>query len=289
VDVDQHTVFEAASLSKPVSAFAILKLIDGGMFRLDETLHADEWIQDDSRAGRITVRHVLSHTGGLPNWRSESSPLKTHFEPGSRFSYSGEGFALLQAAAERKAGETWDAIVDRLVFRPLRMFDSGYVWRESFEANYSASHDGALQRATKFKPVSANAAFSLHTTAGDYGRFLEAVLSGDGLAPPTAKTWLEPVDHPPAQGFLSLNEAAPGQLTTDIAWGLGWGLEPECGTFFHWGANEHARAYVMGRPGDGSAFAAFMNTENGFAIVPEIARAIVPGDHPSFRWLGIVE
>ena len=286
--IDPHTVFEAASLSKPVFAYAILKMVDAGMLSLDEPLPVGDLMVPDPRMSQITVRHILSHRSGLPNWQSESRPLRTYFKPGARFSYSGEGFALLQKVVEGRTDEALEAVMDRLVFGPLGMLESSYVWRESFESNHAAPHDEGLGLRPKFKPTSANAAFSLHTTAEDYGRFLEAVMSGDGLAPATARYWLEPAVHPPVDGFLSL-DGIPRQLASDVAWGLGWGLEPSRSAFFHWGANDHARAYVIGCPLDGRAFVAFMNGENGFALVPTIAHFAAPGDHPSFRWLGIVE
>ena len=224
---------------------------------------------------------------GLPNWRSKSWPLQTYFEPGERFSYSGEGFAGLQAAVERKAGEPLDAIASRLVFQPLRMFNSGYVWRESFEANHAASHDDTLKPMEKFKPICANAAFSLHTTPEDYGRFLEAVMSGEGLGPATARLWLEPAAHPPIDGFLSLDESDPLPLTShgDSAGGLSLGAMPSS---IGEPMTRLGRTPLGGRRMD-APFVAFMNSENGFAIVPKIARIAVPGYHPSLRWLSLGE
>lgn len=287
--VTERTVFEAASLSKPVFAYAVLRLADAGILSLDEPLPIDEKELGDPRARRITTRHVLSHMTGLPNWPSESRPLRTYFEPGERFSYSGEGFALLQAAVERKTGDTIEGIVGGLVFVPLRMLDSGYVWRASFDADYAAPHEDSFRPVAKFKPTRGNAAFSLHTTARDYGRFLEAVLSGEGLAPETARSWLEPTIHVPKQGFLSLDERPSPDLDAGVAWGLGWGLEPGADAFFHWGANDNARAYAIGRQSDGRGFVAFMNSDKGLAIVREIAGIAVPGEHPSLRWLGVVD
>jgi CubicO group peptidase (beta-lactamase class C family) len=97
--VDANTVFEAASLSKPVFAYAVLQLVDQGVLDLDTPLadyYEYEHIAHDERGSSITARMVLTHTTGFPNWRPRGGDLTIGFEPGSEFSYSGEGFGYLQ-------------------------------------------------------------------------------------------------------------------------------------------------------------------------------------------------
>jgi len=83
--VDQQTIFAAASLSKPLFAYAVLQLVDAGKLAFDTplSLHVPDYVTDDPRAAAVTVRHVLSHTSGLPNWRSVDLPLKTYFHRAS--------------------------------------------------------------------------------------------------------------------------------------------------------------------------------------------------------------
>src|SRR5262249_56978226 len=89
----ESSVLEAASLSRPLFAYAVLQLADAGVLSLDEPLatHLADYIPDDPRAAAITGRHVLMHTTGLPNWRSDKRPLRTNFAPGERHRHSGEG------------------------------------------------------------------------------------------------------------------------------------------------------------------------------------------------------
>ena len=272
--VDQLTIFDAASLSKPVFAYAVLRLVDAGKFALDTplSLHAPDYVADDRRAAAVTVQHVLSHTSGLPNWRSADLPLRTYFPPGERFSYSGEGFVWLQYAVEAVTDEPLDTTLRRLIFEPLGMHRSSYIWQSAFDANYADPHDANAVPGTKTKPSAPNTAASLQTTADDYARFLKAVLSGAGLRRDTARLWLEP------QVYLD---------DTQIASGLGWGLEPKSGTFFQWGDNDRGRfkAFAMGSIQQHCAMVVFTNGFHGMAIMPELIGKSLSGPHPAFAWL----
>ncbi|MGB5675345.1 MAG: serine hydrolase domain-containing protein, partial [Gemmatimonadota bacterium] len=140
--VTDKTVFEAASLSKPVFAYAVLRMVDRGEWDLDEPLWdilEYDRLAHDERARQITARQVLTHTTGLPNWGG--TPLEFNSDPGERWGYSGEGIVYLQRAVEAKTGLTLEEIATREVFEPLGMSDTHYVWIEPFDTLAAIPHD----------------------------------------------------------------------------------------------------------------------------------------------------
>src|SRR4051812_22435041 len=116
--VDDDTVFAAASLSKPVFASGVMSLVDIGALELDRPLAdyvVEPYLADDERAASITARMVLSHTTGFPNWRDDG-PLFLRWSPGTRWGYSGEGYAYLQQVVEQLAGVSLDRYFADAVF-----------------------------------------------------------------------------------------------------------------------------------------------------------------------------
>ena len=284
--VDENTIFEAASLAKPVFTYAVLQLVDDGMLSLDAPLstYVPDFVKNDPRSASITVRYVLRQSSGLPNWRSSTTPLKTNFPPGERFSYSGEGFIWLQRVVEKITGQPLNDVVTRLVFDPLDMKRSSFVWRADFEGDYAAPHDSKLAPGNKRRPSKAGSAGTLQTTAADYARFLQAVLSGARLKPETARQWLEPQIRLQRRCIECVSTDQP-DVDQHVAWGLGWGLEPDGGTFFHWGDNDQFKAFAIGSRSDQSALVVLTNGSNGMAIMPDIVQQLMPGNHPAFAWL----
>ncbi|MEG3048882.1 MAG: serine hydrolase domain-containing protein, partial [Thermomonas sp.] len=143
--VDDATLWEAASLSKPVFAYTVLQLVDRGELALDaplvtyvwpDYLGASPWIE------RITVRDVLRHTTGLPNWRKDpaNEKLVPAVAPGTRIDYSGEAFVWLQLAVEAVTGESLDQTMHRLMFVPAGMRDSSYGWDAALAARSAYGH-----------------------------------------------------------------------------------------------------------------------------------------------------
>ncbi len=288
--VTDATVFEAASLSKPVFAYAVLKLVDAGKLDLDTPLNkylpGNYDVGEDQRLGQITARHVLSHRPGFPNWRPRGGALKIHFTPGDRFSYSGEGFVYLSKVVEQVTGEKFNDFMKKTVFDPLGMTSSSYVWRDDYETLKSFRHNSVGESAGQNKPSQPNAAASLHTTAQDFGRFVSAILKGTGLKRETIKQMLAPQVKVGETGTNHV-KSPPEKLSPYVAWGLGWGLQTtDDGTsFWHWGDNGNSKAYIVAFERQKLGVAIFANSSTGLSIVREIVEQAVGGHQPALAWL----
>ena len=288
--VGPHTIFDAASLTKPLVAYAALQLVDAGVLQLDEPL--SRWtapiVPADPQAASITLRHVLTHSCGLQNLPGKE-PLRMYFRPGSRFSYSSLGFTWLQKAIEAATGQPLETTMQRLVFEPLGMRSSSLEWQDRYLRDVALPHEGQ-QRLDKHRPPAANASYSLQTTAGDYGAFIAAVLRGDRLAPATWNRWRSAEVMVPVDEIVYV---APEVKPVDprIGWTLGWGIEPLSGTLFQWGKVPGARSLAMASPGQQSGMVLLTNCNTGLRLMKGLADALLPGEHPALQWLeqGVTE
>ncbi len=142
--IDEETVFEAASLSKPMFAYTVLRLTDSGLIDLDRPLDsylASSSVSADDKAKQITARHVLSHSSGFMNWRfNEGAELSVTFPPGSQFSYSGEGYIYLQRVVEEITGRGLESVMREYLFEPLGLKKSSYVWSEARESDMARGY-----------------------------------------------------------------------------------------------------------------------------------------------------
>jgi CubicO group peptidase (beta-lactamase class C family) len=288
--VETDTIFEAASLSKPVFAYAVMKLVDAGKLDLDTPVVKylpGSYVENDNRVNAITARLVLSHTTGFPNWRPFGQPLKIYFEPGSRFSYSGEGFVYLQKVVEHIAGKGLTEVMKEMVLDPLGMRSSSYVWQDIYDTRIAVGHSEAGIARVVRKPSEPNAAASLHTTATDYARFMTALLNGTGLKPETRSKMLTP-QVKVNEGCVNCTFAVPGPLSERVGWGLGVGLE-QTGLgpgFWHWGDNNSEyHCFMAAFEGKKTGIVIFTNSGNGLSIVPEITSITFGIKLPAFDWL----
>lgn len=187
VSAPYNTIFNVASLTKPVTAMVALKLVSLGKWNLDEPIYnywTDPDVANDPLNKKLTTRLILSHQTGFPNWRwmNNNKKLNFQFEPGTKYQYSGEGLEYLRKALEKKFKKSLQQLADELLFQPLKMNDTRYVWNENIDTSRLAigyDKDGNTYETVKNKTP--NAADDLLTTIEDYGKFLVSVMNSDGL------------------------------------------------------------------------------------------------------------
>jgi CubicO group peptidase (beta-lactamase class C family) len=275
--LDPNTIFQAASLSKPVFAYAVLRLHDQGILHIDTPLLCYEKYQRFDNINpdfeKITARMVLRHTTGLPNWGANpssrgwaKSPLYLRFPPDSCFSYSGEGFAFLQHVVEKLVNKPLNELMEQEVFGPLKMNNSSYVWEKTFNGKAAVGHNPKGKPTGLSKYTRENAAFSLLTTAGDYSLFLQGIMRGAGLNPETARMMMKA--QSPADRFRKPVNSAD----SFIDWGLGIGLEQNAkgSAVWHWGDNGNFKCFFMAFPERNESLVYFTNSANGLKILEDV-------------------
>jgi CubicO group peptidase (beta-lactamase class C family) len=270
--VDGETIFEAASMSKPAFAYVVMKLCETGVMNLDVPLTRytpDRFLAGDDRLERITARHILSHTGGFQNWRSESSPLAIHFPPGERYMYSGEGYNYLQTVVTRLLGQPFETFMRERLLAPLGMSSSGYVWNDAFAKRMARPHDArgepfANNRSTPEGVARYGAAGALLTTPSDYARFVIAVM--------------DPARRGPH--FLarkSVEEMLRPHVKIDggrypASWSLGWQIfhNDNRDYFFHGGDNDGFHCFAVASVAGRSGLVVMTNGEGGTKFLAQV-------------------
>jgi CubicO group peptidase (beta-lactamase class C family) len=172
------------------------------------------------------------------------------------------------------------------VFTPLGMTSSSYVWRPDFDALTATGYDSDGKPTELWKPIEAGAASTLNTTAKDYALFVEAILNGNGLKPATLRE-METPEIALDPGCRICIKHEPKQLSKNLFWGLGWGIERKDGTdaLWHWGDNGSFKGFVMAEPKTKSGVVMFANSENGLEVGKPLVDEVMGRGSLAFEWL----
>ncbi|MEL6694706.1 MAG: serine hydrolase [Bacteroidota bacterium] len=184
--VTDQTLFEVASITKPVFAFAALRLWEKGVFDLDKPLHeylVFEEIADMPYAKLVTARHVLTHQTGLPNWGWDGG-LRFKFKPGTDFGYSGEGFEYLKRVLVKITGKEMNQILEEEVKEPLGIKDMYFQYDSDAFPRKSHGHYNGYPGLIDF-PDQPGVAWSLVTNPQALSKFIFALQDRKGLKPET--------------------------------------------------------------------------------------------------------
>ena len=263
--VDRNTVFQVASLSKWISAWGVMKLVEEGKLELDApaSKYLTRWQLPPGNFNNdgVTVRRLLSHTAGLVDdlgyggfsrgtpvqsvessltKASDASPgaggaVKVGYEPGSKWQYSGGGYTLLQLLVEEVTGQSFAFFMEKEIFKPLGMMNSTYVWNDSSRLQLATFYDVDSTEAEHYR-FTALAASSLYTSLSDLELFLQAHVAGTNNEP-IGRGVLRP------ETVEKMREAHGSYMGVEI-WGLGTMLfaSNNKGTYIigHDGKNEPA-------------------------------------------------
>jgi len=270
--VDNDTLFEAASMSKPVFAYVVLKLCETGVMDLDTPLTkyvSTRFLDGDPRLELMTARHVLSHTGGFQNWRSEKSPLAIHFTPGSRYLYSGEGYNYLQTVVTTLLGQPFERYMRSRLFEPFGMTSSCYVWNDAVGRRMARPHDPTGRPVDNNKSTASSvarygSAGALLCTPSDYAKFVVGVIdpkpgTAFRLRPDSVKEMLRP--------HVKLEEGR-----YPASWALGWQVFHNLHRDFiyHGGDNAGFHCSAVASVAGRSGYVAMTNGENGSSVLTNL-------------------
>ena len=271
--VDYKTFYKIASLTKPITAIITLKLVEQGLWDLDEPVsnyHIDNDIKDTQELKLLTTRHILSHQSGFPNWRhlTKTNKLTFEFKPGTKFQYSGEGYEYLRKALEKKFGKGLEDLAEELLFTPLKMNNTHFYWNNKTEVkNYAVTHDEFRKPLPIYKYKTANAAANLLTTIEDYGVFMVHIINGAGLSDSLYKQFITPYSN----------------KQEGIDWGLGcqllFNLDKKNGEYaiMHGGGDYGLKTIMLMLPKSKKGLLIFTNSENGMVVWQKIIKEYFGG------------
>jgi len=258
-----NALFNVASLTKPVTAMVALRLVSLGKWQLDEPLDTywiDPDISNDPKHKKLTTRIILTHQTGFPNWRwmNTDKKLNFQFDPGTQYQYSGEGFEYLRKAMEKKFGKTLEQLAQELIFQPLKMKDSSYIWDKSTdESRFAIGYDKDGKAYPTEKNKTANAADDLHTTITDYGNFMVSVMKGQKMEPKVFQEMIRKQVKTKENKYFGLGFEIYDLGNGDYA-------------LSHSGADRGTQCIAIVLPDSGKGIVIFTNVDDGYKVYEKL-------------------
>jgi CubicO group peptidase (beta-lactamase class C family) len=277
IPTSSTTLYNIASMSKPISAEVILRLASAGRLSLDEPMFpswVDPDLAADPRAKLLTARMALDHQTGFPNWRRETGgKLAFLQDPGAGFHYSGEGYQYVARFAEKKTGTPFEQLARALVFDPADMERTAYTERPWMDGHIAQPNnpDGtwlAPQVASNFV-----AADLVYTTPTQYASFIEGLMKGTGESPAIRKLRESVLTDRKAE--LCVGKLA-ASCPDEVGMGPGWEVIRIHGKTFLTHTGSDPGVFTLGYfdPNAGSGVVIFTNSGNGPRIILPILRML---------------
>lgn len=269
--VSPSTVFQGASLGKPVFAYLVASLARDRAWRLDDSLSG--WAPAGSyprESGSLTSAEMLSHTSGLA-YDPRADRLTVDVENRASWNYSGAGYVLLQRAIEASEAVGLEALAHDQLFEPLGLHGTSFLKPSTSDMARGYGRDGEEPREIEWR--AANAASSLYASATDYARFL---IHASGLGSVAPELW---------QRLTTARVTVREDL--GLKWGLGWAVEEApsgAAVVFHWGSNPGFKSFAMVDQGRGLGLVILTNGDNGLELVERLVAIVDPNRHPLFEF-----
>ncbi|WP_265563541.1 serine hydrolase domain-containing protein [Sphingomicrobium arenosum] len=225
VDAHEETLYNVASLSKPVTAETVLRLATRGEVDLSMTLAdhiLEDDIKDDPRAQLITPRLVMRHRTGFPNWRFETDGvLKFIRDPDTDIGYSGEGYEWMYKAVEQATGRDFERTAKRLVFAENDMPLTSFTKTRDFRGRLAVPYKKGMSVRNAVHEDEMVASDDMRSTPREYARFMIDAMEGDDVSPELRE------EQRTIQHDFRAKSACKGEDRADFCapasgWGLGW-------------------------------------------------------------------
>ena len=299
------TVLYGASLTKTAFAYMVLQLVDEGRLDLDTSIaellprplpaydEGDEDFSDlagDERWRQLTPRILLTHSSGFANfrWLEDDRRLRFHFDPGTRYGYSGEGFYVLQLVLEQGLGLDVGKEMQARVFDRFGMTRTSMAWRPDFASDLADGYglDGTMEPHDERGSVSA--AGSMDTTIADQARMWAGIVRGDGLRAATRAELVRPqVAIRSRQQFPTLRTET-SQENAEIGLAAGLGLvtfqDTSGPAWFKGGHNDWTGNMVLCLENGKRCAVMLSNDVRAERIYPEVVRLILGNTKMPWTW-----
>ena len=299
----ENSVMYGASFTKSVFAYFVMQLVSEGMIDLDKPvqqylpkpLPEYEKYKDlaaDERYKLITMRMLLSHTTGFPNFAflNPDKKLNINFTPGTRYAYSGEGINLAQFVVETVTKKDVGEMMRDRIFKPFGMTTTSMTWDEKFKADLAIGYDEKEKVVGHNMRKSVRAAGSMDTTISDFARFLEAVMQGKAQTKKAKNEMLKPqIQIYSAAQFPSLNTVTTNEnRKIKLAYGIGVGLfeTPYGKAFFKEGHDDGWENHFVVFPDKKIGIAFMSNSSNGDSIFKELLEILIKDKYTPWKWEG---
>lgn len=307
IPFQSSSVLYGASFAKTVFAYIAMQFVQEKVIDLDKPLvqylakplpdytikgwrRGYQDLANDDRYKKITARMCLTHTTGFPNWRwfEADKKLKFKFEPGTRYSYSGEGLYLLQFVIEQITGKDYEIISQERVFKPLGMTNTSQIWQTRFDTNICYGHNSKGEPYELMKWKEASAGGSMSTTLEDFTKFYTALISSNGLTKKSFMLMTSPqvrIKSRSQFGPLAKIDSTDND-NIELSYGLGVGVfkTPYGRAFFKEGHDDGWGHYSICFPDKKIAVIIMTNNDNGESIFKELLAYSIGDVFTPWRW-----